>query len=149
MTAWVERLAQLPAVTLAELETEYALLTRVDRKYIVSPAVWADVMAEVEGLRALEIEGVRSFGYESVYFDTPELDSYRDAARRRPARYKVRTREYLEALLGATVHRATIRKVDLLNESTVVDVRYTLHAQVERPTVERVGAQGVAAEVAR
>ncbi|WP_062305741.1 DUF4956 domain-containing protein [Demequina subtropica] len=58
-------------------------------------------------------------------------------------------REYLEALLGATVHRATIRKVDLLNESTVVDVRYTLHAQVERPAVERIGAQGVAAEVAR
>ncbi|WP_062518328.1 polyphosphate polymerase domain-containing protein [Demequina gelatinilytica] len=96
MNAWETRLAELPAVALAELEDEYALLTRVDRKYIVSPAVWADVMADVEGLRALEIDGVRSFGYESVYYDTPELHSYRDAARRRPARYKVRTREYLD-----------------------------------------------------
>ncbi|SEJ09219.1 polyphosphate polymerase domain-containing protein [Demequina mangrovi] len=96
MTAWEERLAQLPTVTLAELETEYALLTRVDRKYIVSPDVWAEVMAEVPGMRALEIDGARSFGYASVYFDTPELDSYRDAARRRPLRYKVRTREYLD-----------------------------------------------------
>ncbi|WP_062383153.1 polyphosphate polymerase domain-containing protein [Demequina iriomotensis] len=96
MTAWEERLAHLPAITLAELETEHALLTRVDRKYIVSPAVWAEVMGAVDGLRALEIDGARAFGYESVYFDTPELDSYRDAARRRPSRYKVRTREYLD-----------------------------------------------------
>ncbi|WP_062314866.1 polyphosphate polymerase domain-containing protein [Demequina rhizosphaerae] len=96
MTAWEERLAALPAVSLAELESEAALLTRVDRKYIVSPAVWADVMGAVDGLRALEIDGERAFGYASVYYDTPELESYRDAARRRPSRYKVRTREYLD-----------------------------------------------------
>lgn len=30
----------------------------------------------------------------------------------------------LEDLLGATVHRFTVRKVDLVNDTTVVDVRY-------------------------
>jgi len=44
----------------------------------------------------LEIEGRRSFRYSSTYYDTSELDSYRDAARGRPHRYKVRTRHYLD-----------------------------------------------------
>ncbi|WP_062290030.1 polyphosphate polymerase domain-containing protein [Demequina phytophila] len=96
MSGWQQRVASLPAVTLAELEVEAALLTRVDRKYIVSPALLTEVLDSVAGLRALEIDGERSFGYASVYFDTPDLESYRDAARRRPARYKVRTREYLD-----------------------------------------------------
>ncbi|WP_062519005.1 polyphosphate polymerase domain-containing protein [Demequina silvatica] len=96
MTGWEQRVAALPAVTLAELEAEAALLTRVDRKYIVSPVLLADVLGAVDGMRALEIDGERAFGYASVYFDTPDLESYRDAARRRPARYKVRTRDYLD-----------------------------------------------------
>jgi hypothetical protein len=32
----------------------------------------------------------------------------------------------LERLLGATVHRITVRKVDLVNDTTVVDVRFEL-----------------------
>jgi hypothetical protein len=45
----------------------------------------------------LDIGGRRRFGYESVYFDTPELHSYLTAARRRPRRFKVRTRTYLDS----------------------------------------------------
>ncbi|WP_062462521.1 VTC domain-containing protein [Demequina soli] len=96
MSAWEARRDALPTVSLAELEAEAALLTRVDRKYIVSPALWAAAMGAVDGVRALEIDGSRAFAYASVYYDTPGLDSYRAAARRRPARYKVRTREYLD-----------------------------------------------------
>ncbi|SEJ09191.1 DUF4956 domain-containing protein [Demequina mangrovi] len=57
--------------------------------------------------------------------------------------------EYLEALLGAKVHHATIRKVDLLNESTVVDVRYTLHEGAERPVADRMASVALSPEVAR
>ncbi len=57
--------------------------------------------------------------------------------------------EYLEVLLSAKVHRATIRKVDLLNESTIVDVRYTLHQGAERPMGDRVAPAALAPEVAR
>jgi hypothetical protein len=35
-------------------------------------------------------------------------------------------RARLEAMLGAEVHRATIRKTDLVEDTTVVDVRYRL-----------------------
>ncbi|WP_296667024.1 polyphosphate polymerase domain-containing protein [Demequina sp.] len=93
--SWERRLAALPATTLDALQAEAALLTRVDRKYIVDASTWDRALAGVEGLRALEIDGERSFGYSSTYYDTPRLESYTAAARRRPSRYKVRTREYL------------------------------------------------------
>ncbi len=44
--------------------------------------------------RCCRIGDLRSFHYQSVYFDTPELVSYHGAARRRPHRFKVRTRTY-------------------------------------------------------
>lgn len=90
-------IARLPAVTLDELGATAALLTRRDRKYIVPEAVAAELIARLpESSRALEIEGRRRFGYESVYFDTPSRASYLAAARRRPRRLKVRTRAYLD-----------------------------------------------------
>lgn len=124
MNAWEERLAALPAVALAQVDAVASLQTRVDRKYIVPAQAWADVVGAVPGLRCLEIDGSRVFGYASLYYDTPELSAYRAAARRRPSRYKVRTREYvdsgaravevkLRAASGATVkHRMGIGTQD-------------------------------------
>lgn len=93
---WSALLGALPGIGLEELDAEAALQTRVDRKYIVEPATWAAVMADLEGARALDMDGVRAFRYASTYYDTPELHSYTSAARRRPSRFKVRTREYLD-----------------------------------------------------
>ncbi|GAA1814136.1 VTC domain-containing protein [Luedemannella flava] len=47
--------------------------------------------------RVLEIGGIRSFAYDSVYFDTPDLTSYLLAARRRRHRFKIRTRTYVDS----------------------------------------------------
>lgn len=75
-----------------------ALQTRVDRKYIVDAAMVADMVTALsDATRILEIEGLRTFGYRSVYFDTPELDSYLGAAYRRRRRWKVRARSYLDS----------------------------------------------------
>lgn len=94
----LERLARLDPVDLAGLDEAAALLVRRDRKYIVPLPVAGRLVEEVAGAgRVLEIAGRRSFRYESVYFDTPEGASYLAAARRRPRRYKVRTRSYLDA----------------------------------------------------
>lgn len=46
-------------------------------------------------------------------------------------------RTELEALLGARVHRLTIRGVDLVEDTTVVDVRYELNAD---PASSGIGA---------
>lgn len=95
---WRATVDSLPSVSLEELNDTAELLTRVDRKYVVSPEVLADVLAtHADGLKALEIEGRRTGSYRSVYYDTPELTSYLAAARKRPRRFKVRTREYVDS----------------------------------------------------
>ncbi|TPX02413.1 polyphosphate polymerase domain-containing protein [Schumannella luteola] len=47
--------------------------------------------------RVLEIDGARGAVYESVYFDTDDLLSYRMAALGRRRRFKLRTRSYLDS----------------------------------------------------
>jgi hypothetical protein len=91
-------LQPIEPVGLAQLETNAALMTRRDRKYLVPWHVageFVELLAPTS--RVLEIDGRRSFHYQSVYFDTPVLDSYLDAAHKRPHRYKVRTRSYLDS----------------------------------------------------
>jgi hypothetical protein len=90
-------LTRLAAVDLDELNDLAALQTRTDRKYVIG-AEQLDALVERVGdqTRVLDIDGRRTFGYESVYFDTPRFDSYLGAAHRRPNRFKVRRRTYLE-----------------------------------------------------
>ena len=98
MQQLVDRTTALRPVTLAELEHRAGLLTRSDRKYLVTP----DRLEEVLGrwspaLHILDVDGRRHFAYESVYFDTPQLDSFLGAARSTRHRFKVRTRTYLDS----------------------------------------------------
>jgi hypothetical protein len=85
-------------ISLAELVDKAALQTRVDRKYVLSLAD-ADALLDHfdPSTRVLEIDGRRRFHYQSVYFDTPDLVSYRLAALRRRRRFKIRTRSYLDS----------------------------------------------------
>ncbi|MGB3259182.1 MAG: polyphosphate polymerase domain-containing protein [Ornithinimicrobium sp.] len=94
---WMDTVRDLPAITLQEVEDRAALQVRVDRKYLLDPHTWSIVLASLdERPSVLEIEELRRFRYSSTYYDTSGLDSYRDAARSRPHRYKVRTRRYLD-----------------------------------------------------
>lgn len=88
----------LDAVGLDELLQLAELQTRRDRKYVV-PTFDANRLTSClpTGTRVLTIDGNDSFRYESVYFDTPDHTSYRLAARRRPRRFKVRTRTYVDS----------------------------------------------------
>lgn len=91
-------LDRFAAIDLAELTERAALQTRVDRKYVLPEAELDALLAGLEpGTRVLEIDRRRSFAYESVYFDTPDLASYLGAARRRRRRFKVRTRTYVDS----------------------------------------------------
>ncbi len=80
-------------IGLGELVRTADLQTRRERKYLLPAESLAHILDGVHA-RALEIDGLRSFRYESVYFDTAERDSYLGATRRRPRRFKVRTRTY-------------------------------------------------------
>ncbi|SFB31791.1 VTC domain-containing protein [Nocardioides alpinus] len=87
---------RLPAVSLAELNEEAALLTRIDRKYVIATAELDAVLTAIPGLRVLEIDGRRASRYESTYLDTVDLDSWTASAHQRRRRWKVRTRTYAD-----------------------------------------------------
>lgn len=91
-------LDRLGPIDLDGLNRQAALLTRVDRKYLVPRSVADDLVHELaDRALALEIGGVRRFGYRSVYLDTPALASYHGAAQPRRRRFKVRIRSYLDS----------------------------------------------------
>jgi hypothetical protein len=84
-------------ITLDELNAVAALQTRVDRKYALKAQDAHGILALLpEGTRVLEVDGTRALKYESMYFDTPDLASFRMAAHARRRRFKLRTRAYLE-----------------------------------------------------
>lgn len=87
----------LTPVTLDELNDAAALQTRRDRKYVLTRDELDDLLAALPPARVLEIDGARSFAYDSTYFDTPDLDAFRLAATRRRRRFKVRTRTYVDS----------------------------------------------------
>lgn len=90
-------LDELRAVGLDELNARAALQHRTDRKYLMSPSQLELLLGRLPARTGvLEIAGRRRFRYESVYFDTPDLYCYRATAHRRPARFKVRTRTYVD-----------------------------------------------------
>lgn len=90
--------AGLPSISLVDLNNVAALQTRVDRKYVLDSDELASLVdGEADRFVALDIDGRRTFGYESVYFDTPDLECYHSAAHGRRKRFKVRTRSYMDA----------------------------------------------------
>nr|MDT0660396.1 polyphosphate polymerase domain-containing protein [Micromonospora sp. DSM 115978] len=96
--ATTARVDEMASIGLAELIERAALQARFDRKYLLPIGLVPGLLAEIAPhAQVLEIDGIRSFAYESVYFDTPELTSYLLTAHRRRRRFKVRTRTYLDS----------------------------------------------------
>lgn len=88
--------APYPPIMLDELVRDAALMTRMDRKYLVPlPDAVAIIGALDPDTRALEIAGRRLFDYHSTYFDTADHVAYRLTAHRRRRRFKIRTRRYI------------------------------------------------------
>jgi SPX domain protein involved in polyphosphate accumulation len=85
----------LAPISLQQLDDVAALRTRVDRKYVVTASCVDDLVDAFAGeAQVLDIDGERSFGIESLYFDTGDFALLRAAAQGRRHRYKVRTRLY-------------------------------------------------------
>jgi hypothetical protein len=90
--------AGMRPVTLDEVLATASLQARIDRKYVVPLASLARLLGEVGAdLDVLDIDDVRVFRYESVYFDTPDLTCYHQHAHGRRRRAKIRTRTYLDS----------------------------------------------------
>lgn len=88
----------LAPVGLDDINRDAELQTRTDRKYIVSDAQLDDLVNQfANGCSVLQHEGRRNFAYSTTYHDTSDRRLYRDTAYRRPARFKVRVREYVDS----------------------------------------------------
>lgn len=91
-------LGRFEGIDLERLIADAALQTRIDRKYVLTRDAAARVVASLDARTLiLDTAGTRSFRYESVYFDTPDLLSFRMAAQPRRRRFKLRTRTYLDS----------------------------------------------------
>jgi hypothetical protein len=75
-----------------------ALMNRTDTKFVFR---FNDLQTYLKQLtahyRILELNGIRSSKYETLYFDTPDFQMYRDHHRRKPNRYKIRHRIYVDS----------------------------------------------------
>jgi hypothetical protein len=93
-------LTELAPIGLPELIERAALQTRFDRKYLIPRDDVPDLITGLDrDTQVLEIDGLRRFRYESVYFDTADLVSFQLTAHRRRRRFKIRTRTYLDSRL--------------------------------------------------
>lgn len=91
-------LAGLRPISLPELIDRAELQRRIDHKYLLGTDVFDRWLAALgPTIRVLEIDGRRSFGYESIYFDTPDLLTFRQHRQGRRRRYKIRTRTYTDS----------------------------------------------------
>jgi VTC domain len=99
VVATLERLlGDVESVGLDTLDERSALQRRVDRKYVADLEIADRLVGALAGdYDALDIDGRRLFRYESVYFDTPDLDCFNDQVADRKPRYKVRSRLYVDS----------------------------------------------------
>lgn len=89
---------RLEPIDLAQLDAVAPLRVRDDAKHIVDLATAGTLVERLTAThRALEIGGLRAFGYDTVYFDTPGFDALRDHVQQRRVRHKYRTRLYSDA----------------------------------------------------
>ena len=133
-------------VDLETLVATASLQTRVDRKYLLRPDAFERLLAPLaDRARVLEIDGRRSFGYESIYFDTPDLLAYRAAAHGRRRRFKVRTRTYLDSGECVLEVKTSSGRGETVKERRAHDLahRDRLDADAEAFVRERITADGV------
>jgi hypothetical protein len=93
--ALADAVTRLAPTSLDALDARAALRRRVDTKYVVARGSLAAMIDRVaERYEVLEIDGLRAFSYESVYFDTPGLLSFHEHVEGVRPRFKSRSRVY-------------------------------------------------------
>lgn len=145
-THWLT--APFRPIGLDALNAKAAMLERLDHKYVVRADALRAIAGELaEHFDVLEIDGRRSFTYDTCYFDDAERRSYFDHHQGRRRRMKVRVRRYVEAAQcyvevklkdrrGITVKKRMaypLHKYGTLDEAGVAHVRRSHEAQYGIP----------------
>ena len=86
------------SVCLSDTIQMAGLMDRTDSKYVITESRLSDVLPDCHSMyQVLEIDGQRSFRYETMYFDTPDLLFYHEHHAGKLNRRKVRIRQYLDS----------------------------------------------------
>jgi len=98
MTQIEETISRFSSVSLAQMDS-VKLMNRVDTKYVTTIPMLQKALARAyeSGFRVLEIDGLRLMPYDSIYFDTADLDMYMMHHNGRLNRTKVRSRQYVSS----------------------------------------------------
>ncbi len=71
-------------------------MNRIDTKYVVALSQLPAILeAATQDYYAQEIEGTRLAAYDTLYYDTPDLDMYTRHHNRQLVRQKIRVRQYI------------------------------------------------------
>lgn len=96
MSPLKEILNNFQPISLEEMDN-VKLMERTDTKYIFPYADLPQVLGEMmPNYRLLEIGGIRTHRYESLYFDTPEFHLYLKHQSGKLNRHKIRFRRYVD-----------------------------------------------------
>lgn len=90
-------LARFAPISLEELNATAQLLSRIDRKYVLDRTRADQLLGGLDGVSVVEIDGRRQSSYETIYFDTPDLLSFKMSALARDKKVKIRTRTYADS----------------------------------------------------
>lgn len=92
-------LNSIDSITLAEMDS-VKLMNRMDTKCVFSVTLLNEILAQCsDDYRVLLHAGTNCASYKTLYFDTPDLQFYKDHHNGRAKRYKVRIRNYTESEL--------------------------------------------------
>ena len=98
-TAFINRIdALLRGMTPTNLEAmdHVKLMRRHDTKYVLSKDLLPEILISIQDdYKVLSLDDERLQPYETVYFDTPELQMYLEHHNGRMNRYKIRMRKYV------------------------------------------------------
>lgn len=93
-------LDQFEPISLKEMDS-VKLMNRTDTKYTFNRAQFDEVLKEIkQNYRVLEIDGKRLSRYQTLYYDTKDLNLYTRHHNGELNRYKIRHRSYLESNIG-------------------------------------------------
>lgn len=84
-------------ISLKEMDN-VKLMDRVDVKYVIPIQILPKVLLEArDKYRILEVENKRLCNYETLYYDTADLQLYNSHLKNRANRYKIRSRNYVDS----------------------------------------------------
>lgn len=89
-------ICRMDAISLEEMSS-VSLMNRTDTKFVTTVSLLQHILEDAvdHGYRVCEISGKRLMGYESLYYDTPDLKMFTAHRNAKKTRQKIRVRTYL------------------------------------------------------